>query len=439
MTAVIPPQAARVTLDAHIARSPGAMIPAPNATRLAGEHFAAATLFLFVGALGLVWIAPELAAGAYPSPHVAAVTHLFTLGWITMTIFGALYQLLPVALGAPVRSTRAGHVSFWSFAPGVACFVAGVAGGSAVLRHAGIALVGFGVVLAVGNVAATLPRARTRDATWAAIALAITFLSSTLALGAILLHNLQTGFIAAARGRVLAVHLHVAIIGWALMMIVGVSHRLLPMFMLAHGANTRFTRPSLALLAAGVPVLATGIITQRVVLGWTGIALIELGIACFLRQVFAFHRVRVKRRLDVGVLFAAIALGFLAVSAVLGPIAFAAGADHVRLDTAYVTVGLLGGIVLFIVGFFYKIVPLLAWTARYRGRMGKERVPTVAETFSARVAHVQLVAMVSAIVLLGAGIGAGSAIVVRTGAVFFVVAVSLFVSQLGRVALGTPR
>jgi hypothetical protein len=439
MTAVIPPRAARLMLDAHIAHAPGAMTPAPNATRLAGEHFAAATLYLLAGALGLTWIAPELAAGAYPSPHVAAVTHLLTLGWITMTIFGALYQLLPVALGAPVRSTRAGHVSFWSFAPGVALFAAGVAIGSTVLRHAGIALVALGVILAVGNIAATLPRARTRDATWAAIALAITFLSSTLALGAILLHNLQTGFIAAARGRVLAAHLHVAVIGWALMMIVGVSHRLLPMFLLAHGADTRWTRPSLAMLAAGVPVLATGIITQLVALSWTGIALIELGVACFIRQLFAFYRVRVKRRLDVGMLFTATALGFLAISAVLGPIAFAAGAGHGRLDTAYVTVGLLGGIVLFIVGFFYKIVPLLAWTARYRSRMGKERVPTVAETFSARVAHVQLVAMALAIALLGSGIAAGSVTIVRMGAVLFVLAVVLFVSQLGRVTLGTPR
>ena len=439
MTAVLPPRAARPALDAHIAHAPGGMVPAPNATRLAGEHFTAATLYLLAGAVGLVWVAPDLAAGAYPSPHVAGVTHLFTLGWITMTIFGALYQLLPVALGAPVRSTRAGHVSFWSFAPGVAVFVAGVAGGSTVLRHVGIALVAFGTLLAIGNVAATLPKARTRDATWAAIALAITFLGSTLAFGAILLHNLQTGNIAAARGRVLAAHLHVAIIGWALMMIVGVSHRLLPMFMLAHGANTRFTRLSLAMLAGGVPMLATGIIAQRDALSWAGIVLIELGIACFLRQVLAFHRVRVKRRLDVGVLFAAIALGFLTIGALLGPIAFALGAGHGRLDTAYVTVGLLGGVVLFIVGFFYKIVPLLAWTARYRGRMGKERVPTVAETFSARVAHVQLVAMTSAIVLIGAGIGVGSAITVRTGAVLFVVGVALFVSQLGRVALGTPR
>jgi hypothetical protein len=409
-----------------------------TAIRLAGEHFAAATLYLVAGAIGLVWIAPDLAAGLYLSPRVAGVTHLVTLGWITMTIFGALYQLLPVALDAPLRWERLGHVSFAVFAPGVGIFAGGVAGGSLVVRHLGIALVAIGVLLTVGNVAATLRRAKRRDATWAAIALAITFLTSTLGIGVILLHNLHTGFLAAARVHVLAVHLHVAIIGWALMMIVGVSHRLLPMFLLAHGADMRWTRRSLSLLAAGVPVLAVGIIVQLTPVSWVGVALLELGLACFIRQAFAFYRVHVKRTLDIGMRFATTAIGFQVVSALLGVAVLVAG-GHGRIGTAYVTIGVLGGIVLFIVGFFYKIVPLLAWTAHYRGRMGKEPVPTVAETFSTRAAQVQLALMASAIALLGLGIGFGSTHVTRCGAVLFLAGVLVFVSQITRVAQGRMR
>ena len=110
-----------------MAPTPGGMTPAANSIRLAGENFAASILYLLAGAAGLVWIAPELAIGAYPSPHVAGITHLFTLGWITTTIFGALAQLLPVALGAPIRSTRVGHASFLTFAPGAGLFAAGIA------------------------------------------------------------------------------------------------------------------------------------------------------------------------------------------------------------------------------------------------------------------------------------------------------------------------
>lgn len=427
-----PVQRARAPLP----QASGGTTPAGPSIGLAAEHFAAAMLYLVAGGMGLVWIAPQLAAGAYLSPPVAAVTHLFTLGWLTMTIFGALNQLLPGALGAPIRSVAVGHAGFWSFAPGVGLVAAAIATSSDSLRHAGLALVAAGVVLTGGNVIATLSRARVRDVTWAAVALGISFLASALVLGTVLLHNLHTGFIAAARIRVLATHLHLAIAGWALIMMTGVSHRLLPMFLLAHNADTRWTKRALGLLASGVTVLAIGLLGQSAAATWLGALLLAGGVACFLRQAFAFYRARMKPSIDIGMRFAATALLFLAVSTVLGLALLGTGIDHPRLATAYVATGLLGGILLYVIGFFYKIVPLLAWTALFRGRVGREPVPTVAELFSPRVAQVQLAVMALGLTLLGGGIGAGSVHVTRGGAVLFLGGILLFLGQIGRVALG---
>lgn len=414
----------------------GLVTPATGSMRVAAEHFAAAMVYLLAGATGLLWIAPELARGMYPSPHVVGVTHLFTLGWLTTTIFGALSQLLPVALGAPIRSVRVAHASFWTFAPGAGLFAAGLATGVTALHHGGIALVAIGIALAVGNIASSLPNARSRDVTWTAITIAIAFLASTLVLGVVLLHNLHTGFIAEARLRVLAIHLHVALVGWVLVMIVGVSHRLLPMFLLAHGADTRWTGRSLALLAAGVTVLAAGLATGVAAAQWTGVVMLEAGVACFLWQAYAFFRVRVRPRLDVGMRFAATALGFLVLSALLGPAVLATGVTHPRVATAYVAIGLLGGIVLYVVGFFYKIVPLLAWTVRFRGRMGKEPVPAVAEMYSARVAHAQMALMVAGVIVLASGVALTSPTAALGGAALFLGGVLLFASQIARIAFG---
>jgi hypothetical protein len=413
-----------------------APVPARSNVALAGEHFAAATLYLLVGTIGLVWIAPELSIGAYPSPRVAGITHLFTLGWLTTTIFGALYQLLPVALGAPIRSIRLGHAEFWTFAPGTGLFAAGVASSNTMLHHAGIALVSVGVSLGVANVAFTLPRAKNRDVTWGAIALAIFFLASTLSLGVVLLHNIHTGFLGAARIIVLATHLHVAIVGWALMMMVGVSHRLLPMFLLSHSGDTRWTKRALTLLALGVATLAVGLTTRADVVTWAAVPLLMGGVACFLWQARSFYVARVRKKIDVGMRFAGAALTFLAVSTLLGPAVLAAGVMHPRLATIYVTVGLLGGIVMYVVGFFYKIVPLLAWTVRFKDRMGKGTAPTVAQMFSARVAHVQLALMALGVTLLAVGIATASLHVTRCGAMMFLAAVLLFLSQIARITLG---
>jgi hypothetical protein len=409
---------------------------AGTSVRLPGQHFAAAVLYLVAGAVGLVWIAPELAIGAYPSPHVAGITHLFTLGWLTTTIFGALYQLLPVALGAPLRSTRIAHASFWAFAPGAGMFAAGIATSAPMLHHAGIALVAIGIQLAVGHLALSLPRAPSRDATWWAVATALGFLTSTLVLGVVLLHNLHTGFLAEARLRVLAIHLHVALVGWALTMMVGVSHRLLPMFLLSHGGDTRWTKRSLALLGTGVVSLSVGLSRRADAATWAGAAMLEAGVACFAWQALAFYRARVRRKIDVGMRYAGIALGCLVASALLGAAVLVRGPMHPRLATAYVVVGLLGGIILYVVGFFYKIVPLLAWTVRYRDRMGTGTAPTVAQTFSARVAQVQLALMALGVALLATGIAFASAHVTRCGAVLFLAGVILFVTQIARVAAG---
>jgi hypothetical protein len=407
---------------------------------LPGEHFAAAILFLFLGSVGLVWIAPELAAGLYLSPHVAGVTHCFTLGWLSMTIFGALYQLLPVALGVPIRSERAGHASFLSFAPGVALFASGVAFSSPPLRYAGITLISIGILCIVTNIALSLRRVVARDVIWAAIAIGLAFLSATLVLGALLAENLRAGFLGDWRVRVLATHLHVALLGWVLTMIAGISHRLLPMFLLSHTADTRWTRRALGLLSGGVVLLGCGLTESLRVpyvnLPWMGLVLIEGGVVCFLAQAALFFWARTRPRLDAGLRHVAFALFFIATAAVMGPLVLANDAGHRNLDAGYVVLGLLGGLTLYVIGQFYKVVPFLAWMARFREDIGKKPVPTVAQLYSARVAHADLALLVTGIAGMATGVVTAVEPIVRVAAVLIVAGVTLFASQMTRVAFG---
>jgi hypothetical protein len=210
------------------------------------------------------------------------------------------------------------------------------------------------------------------------------------------------------------------------------------MFLLAHGADTRWTGRALAGLASGVAVLAAGIAAGRMAWEWAGALLLAGGLGCFLWQVRNFYAARVRRRLDPGMCYAAVALGFLVATAALGIAVLATRLTPPRLATAYIATGLLGGIVLYVIGFFYKIVPLLAWTTRYRGRMGREPVPAVAQMYSARLAQAQLGLMASGVAVLAGGIGMGSAAGARAGAVLFLLGVLLFLVQLARVAAGRP-
>lgn len=409
-----------------------------SANTLVIEHFAAAIVYLVAGALGLLWIAPDLVHGAYLSPRVAGVTHLFTLGWLTLTILGAVCQLLPMALGAPIRSLRVAHASFWILAPGIGVFACGVITSSGSVLAVGGVLVGAGLLLAVGHIAATLVGGRTRDVTWIAIGIGIVFLVSTLVFGLVLALSLHTSLVATIRVRTLTAHLHLALVGWVLVVIVGASRRLMPTFLVARSADARWSPRALAAFTVGVPVLATGLVVASSALSWTGAVLLDIGMAALLWQMGVFYRARTRPRLDVGMRFTLAALPFFGAAAVLGTLLLAVGPSHQRLATAYVVTALLGALVLFVTGILYEIIPTLAWTARYGGRLNRGRVPAVAELYSARLAMAQLLASLVGVILVLGGIAVAAPWPARAGALLFILAVLVFVRQVARMWWGTP-
>lgn len=402
---------------------------------LPGEHFIAGGAFLLVGALGLLRAALPLAAGTYAAPSVVGVTHLFTLGWLTTSIMGALYQFLPVALGQPIASERAAHVTFVLHVGGVTALVAGFLLANGDLRLGGIAVVTIGIVVFLANLGTTLHRATTRDVTWWAVCLAAVFLGMTMVFGAALGINLSTGFLGVTQPLALGTHAHVAIIGWVLLVMVGVSHRLLPMFLLSHGGRTHYARYAVALLATGVGTLAVFHhvpLLQREVPAF----FIAAGLFAFLMQGREFYGRRHRPALDAGLRLAAIALGVLAAALPLGA-AVVFGVASLHVTVAYVSVLLLG-CTLFVAAHYYKIVPFLVWNRHFGPLAGSRPLPRVADLYSARVARLAVAALATGGIVLAVGIGLGAIAVVRIGAALFTLGVAMQGAQLLAVARRRP-
>lgn len=406
--------------------------------RLPGEHFAAALTFWGVGALGLIRVAPDLAQGLFPLPRVIAVTHLFTLGWITTSILGALYQFLPVALRVPIRSQRLAHLTFWLFAPGVGAFAAGLAFGVYVLQWIGAGVFSTGLLIFLCNLGATLARVRARDLTWWSLAGAGLFLLVTIALGITLAVNLRLGYLGAHRFLAVGVHLHVAIAGWVLLVIIGVARHLLPMFLLSHGASERPGKAAAGLIAAGV--LGLALLHHVIPLGALRLAagLVAVGAAAFLIQGALYFRHRMRPKLDPGMRLAGAALGVLALALLLAPAALSAGLSAPRLVTGYVAAALLG-ISLFVAAHYYKILPFLVWYHRFGPLAGKRPVPRVAELYGEKVALVAAALQLSgALGIIGATL-LGLAPVARLAAVAYAAGVGTEIVQMSAIARRRPE
>lgn len=376
--------------------------------RLPGEHFAAALIFWLFGAAGLVWVAPDIAQGLFPLPRVVAVTHLFTLGWITTTIQGALYQFLPVALGVSIRSEKLGHVSFFLFASGLTLFVSGMALAAHPVLITGAALFGTGLLIFAGNLAVTLARAPQRNLSWWALAFATVYLIVTVILGAALAGNLSGSYLP-HRFLALGVHIHIAAIGWVAMVMVGVAQRLLPMFLLSHGGTERAGAAAVGLLGGGVALLIVSHHFLSPLLLSIIMALVAAGFVAFIIQAALFFRHRKKPKLDPGLRLAGVALGFILCAIVLAPFFLYNGLGAPRIATAYVVTLVLGGLSLFVAGHYYKILPFLIWFHRFGPLVGKKPVPRVIDLYATKPGY-------TAAVLLGTGT-AGLVIATLTGTV----------------------
>lgn len=405
---------------------------------LPGEHFAAALAFLALGALGLVWVAPDLAHGLFPLPRVAGVAHLFTLGWITTSILGALYQFLPVALGVPIRSERWAHVAFWLYAPGLALFVGGLVTHHPQVFIPGAVLFGTGLLVFLLNLTATLARAKGRGLTWWSLAGAALFLSATIVLGVTLAANLRWGFLGGNRFLAIGVHLHLALAGWVLLVVIGVAHRLLPMFLLSHGAPEWPGR--LAAILAGAGALGLMLLHHFIPLTAIGLPglLIGAGALAFAVQARLYFKHRVKRALDPGLRLAGIAVGFLVLGIGLAPFALVRGLAAPGLMVAYLTTVIVGGFSLFVVAHYYKIVPFLVWYHRFGPLAGKQPVPRVAELYSARTALAAVLLLALGALALTAGILAGAPALARGAAVIFAGGTGVVVYQIFRTSLRRP-
>lgn len=406
-----------------------------TAVALPVTHLGAAQLFLLLGAIGLVRVAPMLAAGMYAAAPVIAVTHLFTLGWISTSILGALYQFLPVALGQPIAWRTVAWAGGAVHVVGLLLLVAGlVRAGPGVAAAGGIAL-GVSLGAFVVNLGATLRRSSTRDLTWWALAGAATFLGITIVLGVALASNLRWGILGTSHALAVVTHLTVALSGWVLLVVIGVSQRLLPMFLLSHGARGPLGRWAAAFVGTGAGMLALGHHAD-VVRRWLAPALLGAGALTFVLQARAYYARRSRRRLDPGLRLAAVALGPLALAAAAGVFS-RISAPAPRLATFATTAAILA-FALYVGAFQYKIVPFLVWHRHFGPLAGRQPLPRVADLYRADIAMVAIWLLIIGAAGLLAGVGTATTRLATAGAGAFALGAAAMVAQIFAIARRRP-
>lgn len=396
------------------------------------RHFAAAAVAFWIFAAAFALGTNRFLGFDFSAKWVLGLVHLLTLGWITMTIFGAICQLSPVLWETPLAWPQAARWAWWAFILGLSGFVGELWTGGSRYWIPAVLLVGsIGTYLAC--FVRTMIVAPRLDWTARHLAVSISFLAAVITLGLMLAWDRQRGVLFHDPRGALIAHIHLALVGWVSLTIVGVSYRLVSMFALAHVDTKTPGRLALALALAGLAGLALDglFFGRRLMPLWAGLlAAAYAAYAWQMRRIFSARH----RRIDPALAHTLLALAGGAAWAALGVgLAFGLLPDDTNVLAAYVYAALVGWATPFILGQVHKIVPFLVWLHLFGNRpwTAKNPPPKMTELASEKLAWAEFTAMAPAAALGIAGFLKESEPLLRAGALFLLAAATLHAVNTG--------
>lgn len=330
-------------------------------------YLAFAVVCFGLALMGTIRYSQDL-AGFYYSPHILALTHLVTLGWITGNIFGTLYLLAPMSLGVSLPFGKGDHFMFGLFVIGVL----GMVSHFWISQDAGMAWSAGCVYATLLFFAAklwhALRRFRAPGYVLFHVGSAFTNLLVAGGWGLTVAINKTHGFLRTSPSANILAHAHMAAIGWATMLVFGMAYRLLPMFVPGEPARGRLPWISGLLLEAGVLGLFVALLAQS---AWSleAGAAICAGVVLFL--VSAVRTLRKRKpspppeppRPDFGLLHALFAFSCLTAAAAAGLALthLPQTESTLQLALAYAFVGLVGFLGQIVIAMKPKIFSILTW------------------------------------------------------------------------------
>jgi hypothetical protein len=405
---------------AKTSRTPSPMLPL-------GFLATAAVAFGFAG-LALPWVAADL-TGHYYHPRILALAHSVTLGWITLTILGASYQLVPVVLERSVWSERLGS---WALAL-TGLGVVGVVGHMAISSWSGLVwgagLLAAGVTAHVINIARTLRGLERWSFTAIMLAMGFLGLVLTTLFGAALSVEHIRPFLPGDFYARLHAHIHVALLGWVLPVVLGVSAHVYPMFLLTPRPGSRVLAIQAWGLALGVPAVVVGLLAAPT-LAAAGALAVAASIATHVVWVASLLRGSRRPAFDWALRFLVAGAAYLAVAAALGVTLAFGAVSGPRWALTYGVLVLGGWASLTIVGMMLKIVPFLVWYRVYAPRAGRLPVPGLADLRWPITEAVAFIALTGGIAALAIGVGVGHAEAIRAAGAIVSVGTLAFVATI---------
>ena len=342
-------------------------------------------------------------------PASLALTHAFTLGYIAMAMLGALFQMLPVVMGASFpHAERVAVIVHLLITAGTLCLVFGFLAQNPGLLTAALILLVPVLTLFGAGILVALFRAGKANTTARAAQLAALGLMVTVLIGGYLAagHAFET----VPLDRLFTNH-HAAwgVIGWMLILVIGVSEQVIPMFLTTPPYPSLFNKRLAYLLML---LLCVGSLLPLQILEQASVVLVSALVLAYAGVTLYLLGRRRRKRFDITNWFWRLGMLCLIFGAVTNLYGYyggvLAGSDSSILSGLLLLAGFAVSV---INGMLYKIVPFLVWlNLRMPVIMGKLEpgtkfyTPNIHEVIDVRPMKIQFMLHVTGLLLLVASV-----------------------------------
>lgn len=368
----------------------------------------------------------------YFQPHVLAITHIMALGWGTMIILGASHQLVPVIVEGTLFSERLATGSFILAAVGIPLLVYGFYTFNMGLpAQSGGILVVSAIIIYTVNLSLSVSKSKYENVHMVFVLTAAGWLLLTTLLGLALVYNFTMSFLDVDSLHYLSLHAHMGIIGWLLLLVVGVGSRLIPMFLISKYTNVRLLWWIYGLINGGLIIYC--ILFCLPVPAYFAILpalLILTAISCFIYYCSRSFKQRIRRSVDDQMKVSLISILMITIPIMLALLTIillhTLMKEMVQIVLEYGFLIFFGWLTAIILGMTFKTLPFIVWNKVYHQRSADDKTPNPKDLFNHDVFKIMSVVYLAGLITFASGIFTSRLVLLNIGAFLLVAASFLY-------------
>lgn len=402
-----------------------------------------AGIAFFIATILLIFSTPAFLQH-YFHPHTLAVTHVMALGWGTMMILGASHQLVPVLIEGQLFSDALAYLSFFCAAVGIPFLVVGLYefdfGWPA---QFGAILINSAILFYLINIGVSMAKSKKENVHAVFIFTATLWLIITTIVGLFLVYNFTYNILSRDSLSYLPLHAHVGIIGWFLLLVIGVGSRLIPMFLISKYSNNKllwwiYSLINFALISFIIFFLYFKITALYFIpLIAIGTALILFGYYCY-----KSYYQRIRKKVDypvkislLSVFMMALPLIFLLIVIVL----LLLSVNNVHLILTYGFCIFFGWITAIIFGMTFKTLPFIVWNKVYHSKAGIGKTPNPKELFSDKIFLIMGIFYLVGFVFFAVGVLVSNEMILKIASILLLIAAVLYNGNVWKAVIHKPK